>query len=112
MRQLLVYLIPLLVVIGPSNADAASYAEVKAAALAGDYQAQRNLAFGYTDLPYAGQDKDPVQACAWRMVIMVSGSADNTDAGNFQMYCGELAPNDYRAAMRGAGALLQKLAHE
>ncbi|CAM4197482.1 Uncharacterised protein [Bordetella pseudohinzii] len=43
---------------------------------------------------------------------MVSGSADNTDAGNFQMYCGELAPNDYRAAMRGAGALLQKLAHE
>ncbi|WP_152554646.1 hypothetical protein [Bordetella bronchiseptica] len=112
MRQLAFYLVSLLVLWGPSKVEAASYGEIEAAALAGDYQAQRNLAFGYTDLPYAGQKKDPVQACAWRMVIMVSGMADSGDAANFQLYCGRLEPSDRRAAMHHAGILLQKVASD
>lgn len=67
-----------------------SFSSVEKKALAGDYQAQRNLAYGYASYPYSGQSKDPVMACAWYLVVLHSGSqkAGQGDVGNVSVYCG------------------------
>lgn len=76
--------------------------ELEKAALAGDYQAQRNLAYSL------GHDFPPQQihACAWRIVILDSGSklVDDSDVGNKQADCDrKLSPDGiYAASMRAA----------
>lgn len=64
---------------------------VEKKALAGDYQSQRNLAYGYASYPYPGQSKDPVMACAWYLVVQYSGSprVGDGDVGNVSVYCGK-----------------------
>lgn len=64
-------------------------------ALAGDYQAQRNVSYAHTSTrPWNVQQ--PVQGCAWRMVIMVTRPADSTmdDAGMYRIQCGALSAED------------------
>lgn len=77
---------------GPVNTDSTGFQRTFDAAMKGDYQAQRNLAYGYTSAPYAGQTMDPVHGCAWRIVILHSGhaSVDQTDVNNHHVYCSKL----------------------
>jgi len=69
-------------------------------ALAGDYQAQRNLAYSL------GHDEptNTMQACAWRIVILGSGSAevDDSDLANKRLDCNRKLAADalYAAGMR------------
>lgn len=86
---------------------------VRDLAFKGNYQAQRNLAFGYSSHPYQGQDKNPILACAWRIVIIKSGSekVDETDVGNHQVYCEKLEKVSRDAAEAQAEQLLKKIKH-
>lgn len=62
------------------------------AAKKGDYQSQRNLAYGYAEHPYPGQEKNRVLGCAWYLVVLNSGhpQVDVGDETNAQTYCGQL----------------------
>jgi len=74
-------------------------------ALGGDYQAQRNTAYMFATAR-VGMVKRPVQACAWRMVIMAERPANGMpDAGNYQTDCGTLSPRDRQAARQVAQAI-------
>lgn len=65
------------------------YQALEKAAKAGDYQAQRNVAYwlsgGYGGAP----PLNPVLACAWRIVILESRSTsvDSSDVSNKKVYC-------------------------
>lgn len=75
--------------------DSKNFKPVEALALKGDYQAQRNLAFGYVDMPYIGQAKNPIQGCAWYLVVLHSGARQVGvgDVGNARVHCDKLDPN-------------------
>lgn len=92
-------------------AQAETFEQVQSKAMAGDYQAQRNVAFGYTSLPYKGQDKNPMLGCAWRLVIIKSGSprVDQTDINNVRTYCGELDELQRSAAIEQARRLYRQI---
>lgn len=80
---------------------------VEAAARAGDYQAQRNLAYGlFTGT--GGFSQDGVRACLWSSVIVLSGNprADMSDASNLDFRCGRLSPTDRTLATRQAEELV------
>jgi hypothetical protein len=77
-------------------------------ALAGDYQAQRNLAYSL------GHDEptNAMQACAWRLVILGSGSeqVDDTDLSNKRVDCNrKLAADALYAATTRAVAIGEKI---
>lgn len=78
-------------------------------ALAGDYQAQRNLAYSLGH----EQPTNAMQACAWRIVILGSGSAevDDSDLANKRLDCNRKLAEDalYAAGMR-AEAIGEKIA--
>lgn len=84
---------------------------VKTAAMKGDYQAQRNVAFGYSSTPYKGQDKNPILGCAWYRLIILSGSdkVNNTDVNNVAVYCDKLKPVEREAAEAQAKELHKKI---
>jgi hypothetical protein len=90
-----------------SQVQPSTFEGVESLAKRGDYQAQRNLAFGYASLPYKGQEKNPLLACAWYLVVLHSGSPklDEGDAGNVQVYCGRLTDTS-RAASTGQARVL------
>ncbi|EAU53547.1 hypothetical protein [Mariprofundus ferrooxydans] len=92
-------------------AFAGSFENVRDKAMHGDYQAQRNLAYGYSSHPYAGQEKSPLLACAWRKLILRSGSekVDQTDTNNFQVYCGQLTEDQQRIAEAQAQRLFAEI---
>jgi hypothetical protein len=77
----------------------------------GDYQSQRNLAYGYVAFPYAGQEENPILGCAWYYLIVQSGSprVDQTDLGNFKVYCGRLEPMALTAAEAQARVLYRRV---
>lgn len=80
-------------------------------ALDGDYQAQRNLAFSLST-GSEGYTKDPILACAWRIVILKSGraKADASDTGNKESDCeGKLNPQQMREAETQANSLLKRV---
>lgn len=89
-----------------------SQVELEKLARKGDYQAQRNLAFGHaTDPEMAGADR--TQGCAWYLVLYNSGSpkvVDDLDLANVEIYC-EKALNDKqkRAAEIKANLLLKAI---
>lgn len=72
--------------------SAPDFMSILDAAKRGDYQAQRNLAYGYVAYPYPGQEKNRVLGCAWYLVVLNSGhpQANVGDEGNVQTYCGAL----------------------
>lgn len=92
-------------------AQADTWEQAQAKAMRGDYQAQRNVAYGYSSHPYKGQDKTPMLACAWRMVILKSGNprVDQTDIGNFEVECGLLSDVQKAAALAQAKALFKRV---
>jgi len=86
-----------------------SFATVESQAMKGDYQAQRNLAYGYASWPYKGQTKNPILGCAWYLVVLHSGSPriDQGDIGNVSVYCDKLDTKS-QAAANGQARLLFK----
>ena len=74
-----------------------------------DYQAQRNLAYLLvTDNP---SEADQVASCAWRFVIMESGSKKITlgDKTNFEYACGKLGKAQREAAADQAASILAEV---
>lgn len=75
----------------------------------GDYQGQRNVAF------YFGRDTDgavrrnPLLACAWRLVILTSGSLQlvDGDTSNVRIDCGKLDDIQRHAAAAQAARIEQ-----
>jgi len=77
----------------------------------GDYQAQRNLAYGYStgqfNSPY-----EPITGCAWYAVIAASGHKqfDSGDAGNYKVYCEtKLNPVELNQALQKAATIMRKM---
>ena len=93
-----------------STSQPTKFDAVREAALKGDYQTQRNVAYGYSTSPYPGQDKNPTLACAWRIVIIKSGNekVDATDVSNHKVYCDSLGKTERQVAEAQAAKLLQK----
>ena len=88
--------------------DMSKYEAMEKAALSGDYQAQRNLAYTLaTGIPH-----NPILSCAWRIVIVQSGSSqvDQSDTGNKKFACGKLNPDELSAAEAQAKKLQAKIA--
>lgn len=80
-------------------------------ALAGDYQAQRNLAY-YLSTGAEGHAQNVVAACAWRIVILKSrhSEADSSDEGNKTFDCDrKLNSPQLREAESQANALLKRI---
>ncbi|WP_265216116.1 hypothetical protein [Herbaspirillum lusitanum] len=79
-------------------------------ALAGDYQAQRNLAYSYVS-PRNGEMLNPVMGCAWYLTILNSGSpkVNQGDAGNVEVYCNKLDAPSLGAAKQQARRLLSEI---
>lgn len=97
--------------ISEAEAQRPTFKAVRDLAMRGNYQAQRNIAFGYTSNPYPGQDINPMLGCAWRIVIIYSGNekVDETDIGNHRVYCDRLERTQRIAAEAQAGLLLSKI---
>jgi hypothetical protein len=87
------------------------YEGVKALAMKGNYQAQRNLAYGYAAFQYKGQEKNTLLACAWYLVVLHSGSPklNEGDVGNVQIYYGKLTSTMRAAADGQARALFHQV---
>jgi hypothetical protein len=95
----------------PDVAAETEAAGLEKKALAGDYQAQRNLAY-YLTTGEEGVKADPVMACAWRIVILKSGhsQADASDTGNKQFDCDrKLTPAQLRQAEGRAASLMKRV---
>jgi len=77
-------------------------------AMAGDYQGQRNTAVYFRDggaaLSVSGRTPflfpNPIQSCAWRMVILDSGHAEinQVDTNNLRISCNDLGEVERSAA--------------
>ena len=76
-------------------------------ALAGDVEAQRQLAEGYR----TGVRRDPALACAWRIVIGASRhpAVTQQDVENRKRDCESLDPAQQRTAATEAKALFQRI---
>ena len=71
-----------------SSQDVAEENDEMKKALAGDYQAQRNIAYYYST-GVDGHTQDVITGCAWRLVILKSkpSQIDSTDTNNKTVYC-------------------------
>lgn len=88
------------------------YEELEKKAMAGDYQAQRNIAYWLTGGNDGAPPLNPVLGCAWRLVILKSGnvSVDSSDVRNKQFYCDKkLDMDSQKAAEAQAAKLLQAI---
>lgn len=95
----------------PISEEAPAADGLEKQALAGDYQAQRNLAY-YLSTGAEGHAQDTVRACAWRIVILKSGhaQADASDAGNKTFDCDrKLIAQQLRDAEAQAASLLKRV---
>src|SRR5690606_11383289 len=74
----------------------------------GDYSSQRNVAFCLSTGCDGAVMTKPIKGCAWRMVIVVSGSAeaDQSDTGNMEADCGKLSGNEFEAAKAQAARIM------
>lgn len=82
------------------EADRAEFRQAFAAAHRGDYQGQRNVAFCLETGCHGAVRPNPTLACAWRTVILLSGSprVDGTDRSNHRLACGRLDRLDIATA--------------
>jgi hypothetical protein len=100
-----------------ASADAAQSAEpqtfssVYDAAMKGNLDMQRLLAFGFSSTPLNGQNIDPVQGCAWYIVVASSASKEviQADAVNQKNFCGKLPPTSLTEAQANAKKLLGQI---
>lgn len=95
----------------PAEVNPLDFESVKNAAMSKDYQAQRNLAYGYVSYPYKGQDMNPILGCAWYKLIILSGSdkVNVTDTNNVDVYCNKLPAIQKEAAENQARELKKKI---
>lgn len=79
-------------------------------ALTGDYQAQRNIAFGFSTGHRVVQS--PVQGCAWRIVILAMADAqvDSSDTSNYKFECGRLNAESLDQACATAVLITRRIA--
>jgi hypothetical protein len=93
------------------EAAAGDFRRAYGKAIQGDYQGQRNVAYmlgrGYADTVL----KDRVTSCAWRLVVVASGSpkVDDTDLGNVRVDCGRLDAADRAKAETTARVLAAQI---
>lgn len=98
----------------PILAYAQTEDELKSKALSGDYQAQRNLAYGFATGDQ-GIKIDHAAACAWYLLILRSDSSrlDVSDVGNVATHCDPFKAgfgfDERLAAERQANALYRKI---
>lgn len=105
-------LLVLSMMLGASALAAPSdFMELMDRARAGDYQAQRNVAYGFAAAPHKGQQKNAVLGCAWYLVVLNSGSpkVDVGDEGNARVYCGKLSPDLLQSAKHRAQQYLAEI---
>ncbi|WP_445372718.1 hypothetical protein ACH518_09540 [Methylomonas sp. HW2-6] len=97
---------------GVDQTDPDNFGQVMQLALRGNYQAQRNIAYGFAAQPYHGQQKNPVLACAWYLVVLNSGSKHLGigDASNAEIYCGKLEPDLLETAKQHASHFAAEIA--
>ncbi|MCF7964001.1 MAG: hypothetical protein K9L79_00510 [Methylobacter tundripaludum] len=97
---------------GVNQSDPNNYAQVLQLAKHGNYQAQRNVAWGFAEQPYNGQEKNSVLGCAWYLVVLNSGNpkVDIGDQGNAKVYCGKLDKGLQEAAAMFAQQFLTEIA--
>lgn len=90
------------------EAARAEFRHAFADAMGGGYQGQRNVAYMLETGDHGGIRRNPVLACAWRMVILRSGSPriDRSDLGNLRFTCGRLDPVESATAEAQAKRLL------
>lgn len=85
--------------------------QIRIKARAGDYAAQRNLAYTYATggFELAGT-KYPVAACAWYLALPHFNRAKTAvgDAGNVKVYCGSLELDKLQASLQYASDLVAK----
>jgi hypothetical protein len=77
-----------------------------------DYQGQRNVSFCLADGCDGAVQKNRPLGCAWRLVIITSGSqrVESTDTGFFDAYCKGKLSNVEMVQMRSqAGELFKKI---
>ncbi len=87
--------------------ELSGYEKMEQEALAGDYISQRNIAYTLSrEIPH-----NPILGCAWRIVIVESGSpkVDQTDTGNMSFECGKLSADELTAAKAQAKKLQEKI---
>ncbi|SER57543.1 hypothetical protein SAMN05216548_12632 [Faunimonas pinastri] len=77
-----------------------SFADDLRRAFQGEYTPQRNVAYCLQTSCDGAVRPNRIQACAWRIVVMSSGSSevDDSDEANLQRACGELSPAGLEAA--------------
>lgn len=77
----------------------------------GDYQGQRNVAFCLKTGCDGGVEINPIAACAWRSIILSSGSAkvDPSDTANFNADCKSLDDTARTASDAQAGSMFRKI---
>lgn len=77
----------------------------------GDYQGQRNVAFCLRDGCDGAVRTNPITGCAWRMVIVGSGSpkVDTSDTLNLKTDCSRLDAVEREAATAQAARMLAKI---
>jgi hypothetical protein len=80
-------------------------------ALKKDYQAQRNVAFCLSTGCDGAVYKNPIQGCAWRMIILGSGKkqVDESDTGSYGIYCKRLDKDAFKAARIRADNLFYQI---
>jgi hypothetical protein len=84
---------------------------LRAEAMKGDYQAQRNLAYTLATGSGAKDKQNPMLGCAWYKAILLSGSEKlhDGDIGNVQVYCGKLSAEQQSVAESQSRALARKI---
>ncbi len=89
----------------------ARFIETYEKAIRQDYTAQRNVAYMLGNKLGDAVPTDRVHACAWRMVIVLSGSpkVDSSDRGNMDLDCGRLPPDKVPAAKTRASAINREI---
>lgn len=81
------------------------------AALKGDYQSQRNVAFCLSTGCDGAVNQNRITGCAWRIVIMRSGSlkVDQSDSSNHDRCMERLSPAEILAASAQAETIFQQV---
>lgn len=77
----------------------------------GDYQGQRNAAFCRSNSCEGAVQINPVEGCAWRIVILQAhvDESDQTDTANLNIDCGKLDGTARAAAMQKAESIHQRI---
>jgi hypothetical protein len=72
-------------------------------AWAGVYVAQRNVSYLLSQ-PKAGVPQNPIQGCAWRMVILASGHPEvgESDTMSYDASCRKLSELEFQSAKASA----------